>query len=404
MQFRSWKLAPGFVTFKTYTTGGGIAVSVLTSDPSFPNSPRETFYINSFNTRLAYPDDTHEGYGGWLSGVFIPPTTGNWLFYLNADNGSELSLNPTGNTPSGKILLLSAADSTTFAAAASAPQALTAGQPYYIEALYKENTGGDYCRVAAKLDTDPTEPGALLPLTGDKLGTYLAPGGYGLAITVQPATQQATRSSASQFLGLETFNAGNARFSVNNGIEGANATLPAESWLYRPAEGVWNVSGSEGVKNSALSSPAYLVKTGGQLNLTFEHRYHFEKDTVNWDGGVVRVSKNGGPYVYVNTTNIVGENYALDRLIGGNSPPLNGRYAFNGISAGFATSNYVTSTANLGSFVPGDLVSIQFLGAWDEGFAETPPGWEINSVSFSPSVEYAPADGLVTFKIGRAHV
>jgi hypothetical protein len=40
----------------------------------------------------------------------------------------------------------------------SVPIPLLAGQAYYIEGLYKENTGGDYYRVVARLDGQPVRP------------------------------------------------------------------------------------------------------------------------------------------------------------------------------------------------------------------------------------------------------
>ena len=76
----------------------------------------------------------------------IPPTSGNWIFYLSSDDAGELYLNPTGKAASEKTLLTAeTACCNGFAAHASAPQSLTAGQSYYIEALYKEGGGGDYC-------------------------------------------------------------------------------------------------------------------------------------------------------------------------------------------------------------------------------------------------------------------
>lgn len=396
---RSWKLAPGFVTFQTYDAGGGNSVSILTSHPSFPNSPRETLYLDAFDTRRAYPDDSHESYGGRLSGVFIPPTTGNWIFYLNADDGSELYLNPVNADPAGKMLIQSRVDCcATFGANASAPQFLMANQPYYLEALYKEGGGGDYCRVAAKLDTDPAEPGTLSPIPSSMLGTYINPLGLSLAITAHPTNAATTRSEASQILGLEGFNAGSGKFTVISGIEGGSAPPANSSWLYQPAQGVWNVLGADGVRNSALSSPYYYVTTAGTISMTFAHRYNFEKDTVNWDGGLVRVSANRGPYTTVPGTSITGDTYQTDRTIGGNSPPLRNQFAYNGQSAGFVTTNYVTSTADLGTFNEGDVLSVQFIAAWDEGTIAAPaPAWEITSVDFSPSVENSSADGAVTF-------
>ena len=399
VQVKTWKIAPGFVTFETYDAGGGNAVSILTSHPSFPNSPREKFYITAFDTRKVYPDNSHENYGGRLTGVFIPPTSGNWIFYLNADDGSELYLNPTGPAADGKVLIQSRADCcATFAANASTPQSLVAGQAYYLEALYKEGGGGDYCRVAAKLETDPADPATLTPIPGAWLGTFVNPVGVSIAITQNPVSQIAAKSSAAQIIGLEDFNTDNGEFSVINGIEGANQPAPTEQWLYDSTRGSWAANGGEGVKNSSLNSPFLIVSAAGGVSVIFSHRYNFEKDTVNWDGGIVRVSVNRGPYTTVPSTSITGDTYATDRTIGGNSPPLNGQFAYNGLSPDFAAGTFVTSTANLGTFNVGDVISVQFLGAWDEGFVATPaPNWEINSVEFSPALESNYADGTVTF-------
>ena len=50
--FRTWKVVPGFLTFETYNTPeAGVEIIKLTSAPTFPFDPRETFYINSFDTR-----------------------------------------------------------------------------------------------------------------------------------------------------------------------------------------------------------------------------------------------------------------------------------------------------------------------------------------------------------------
>ncbi len=396
----TWKLATGYLTFETYTTGPGEAVSLLTSNPNFPNNPRETFYLNAFNSRLVYPDDSHEGYGGRISGVFIPPTSGNWIFYLSSDDSSELYLNPAGPESAGKILLTAETGCCNgFAAHTSSPQPLLANQPYYIEALYKEGGGGDYCKVAAKLDTDPTDPNSLFPIATGLLGTYVSPVGLSLTITTNPTNQSVSISTPPQSLGLETFTSGTAKFHVLNGIEGGNVPAPSELWLYN-AYGTWSAIGGDGIKNSALTSPDYFVTTAGPISLTFSHRYNFEYDNpgTRWDGGLLRISVNGGLYVTVPAASITGNSYQTDAVIGGNCPPVRGQFAFNGQSPGFTSSNFVTSVAALGTFNVGDVLSIQFLAAWDDSYVPPPaPGWEITSLSFSPSVENSSADSAATF-------
>lgn len=403
---QTWKVASGFVTFDVYDTGGGNDVAILTSHPSFPDNPQVTYYLPGFDTRKVFPTNSREGYGGRLTGVFIPPTSGNWIFYLSSDDSSELYFNPNGKEPSGKALLTAeTACCNGFASHASAPQTLIAGEQYYIEALYKEGGGGDYCQVAAKLDTDPTDPNTLSPIPASWLGTYVNPVGLGVTITKNPTNQYISRSSPATVVGAEDFTAGDAGYTVLNGIEGGNVPGPTELWLYSGTSGSWAANGGEGVKNSALSTAFLTVTTPGAVTVTFSHRYNFEDDGgdpagIRWDGGLVRVSINRGAYTTVLSSAITGENYKTDKLIGGNCPPVRGQYAFNGQSPGFAAGTFVTSTATLGTFAAGDVISVQFLGAWDEGFVATPaPNWEISSVEFSPALENTGADGAVTFMV-----
>src|SRR6266508_4861135 len=143
--------------------------------------------MSGFDTRTVYPNDSHEGYGALMFGYFIPPTSGNWIFYLRSDDSSRLFLNPNGSDAAGKIMIQEeTACCGPFSGHASAPQALTAGQQYYIEAILKEGTGGDFCQVAAKLDTDPSNPDTLSPIPGANLAAPADPVGATLAITQQP--------------------------------------------------------------------------------------------------------------------------------------------------------------------------------------------------------------------------
>jgi hypothetical protein len=74
----------GFLNFASYKNIGGTAVSALTGDPRFPNSPDETGYLSQFDTRTFYPTDALENYGGRITGYFVPPTSGDWLLYCAA--------------------------------------------------------------------------------------------------------------------------------------------------------------------------------------------------------------------------------------------------------------------------------------------------------------------------------
>lgn len=393
--FRTTKVVPGFVTFEAYNTPeAGVEIAKLLSAPTFPFDPRETFYITSFDTRRAYPDDSHEQYGARLSGVFIPPTSGNWIFYLSSDDSSELHLNPAGKDGAGKILMTAETGCCNgFAAHPSAPQTLTAGEAYYIEAIYKEGGGGDFCRVAAKLESDPTDPNTLSPIPAAWLGTFVLPVGLGINITQNPEDQIASQSKGTQSVGLEDFNTSGAGFTVvtPNAFQGT-------PWTHSTGTGSWQVNQLDpenGVANTTfLLSPPLSVAQSGALTVTVVHRWSLE--VANWDGCKLQVSINGGAFNAVPGTAFSAGGYN-GTVVAGNSI-LTGQEAWVLTSDGHQDPTYVTSVANVGDLNAGDTVQLRLVYAGDTN-TKGPflPSWEVNSVEFSPALESNFADAAVTF-------
>jgi hypothetical protein len=90
--------------FETYNVvGSGNIDDLISNQPNFPNNPRERALIAGFDSRLAYADDSHENYAGRLTGLFIPPVSGNWVFHLRSDDPGRLFINPTGPSAAGKV-------------------------------------------------------------------------------------------------------------------------------------------------------------------------------------------------------------------------------------------------------------------------------------------------------------
>jgi hypothetical protein len=151
---------PGQVLFRAYPTGGNTAIGELTNHSSFPNSPDYVALIPNMNSRSAggiYADNSRNNYGGTIAGHFIPPVSGNWIFYVSADDDGQLVMNTNGPSPTGATQMRFAPGCCRALSSGSDPSpviSMIAGQAYYIEGRFKEGGGGDYLEVGARLAGD----------------------------------------------------------------------------------------------------------------------------------------------------------------------------------------------------------------------------------------------------------
>lgn len=139
---------PGTISYAIYDgIGSGNYVSNLTSNARFPTDPTSERQITS-----AEGDSNRaDSYGSVLRGYLIPPTSGNYTFYIATDDNGELWMS-TSTNPASMTLIANITGSGNAAAPeqwnkyssqTSVARALTAGQAYYIEARHKEGTGND---------------------------------------------------------------------------------------------------------------------------------------------------------------------------------------------------------------------------------------------------------------------
>ena len=369
-----------------------VTVFNLTSDPRYPNHPDWTAFIPGFNSRLIFPDDSHTGYGDHITGFFVPPTNGNYIFYIKSDDASQFYFNPNGSDAAGSTFQM---EETGCCHGFSAnptlqPLALTNGQLYYMESIHKEGGGGDYVQVATKLESDSTPADALSPIAGNLLGILADPVGASVTITQQPANVLAVYrgADAPQAVFSENFNTANGGLTMN--IFGT-PTIAFSPWAWDSARGTWSCSGSNscfGPIGTGLTLPAITMAKSGGVVLTFAHRYSFEgfnaSDGTAWDGGQVRLSVNGGPFATVPAANFSTNGYLAP--IGGTinaaltTTPGWINAAFVGESTNYASEAYLTSVASLGFFNAGDILRIQFATSWDDCSEGTEPNWEIDSM------------------------
>lgn len=130
-------------------SGGNLAD--LTNNAAYPGRPDSLEVMTDFDSKR----DIANSYGSRARAVLVPPATGQYRFWLSADNGAVLNLSMSPN-PAGISTIASVPDAqwsdsdqwTKFASQTSGFITLNAGQKYYLEVIQKEDNGGDFLQVA----------------------------------------------------------------------------------------------------------------------------------------------------------------------------------------------------------------------------------------------------------------
>jgi len=153
----------------TGITGGDI--NNLLSHPDFPDNPDGSDYLTTFEVVQGSISDLVDEYGARVRGYFHPPETGEYTFWIICDDEGQLSLSPEGSSSHAEVIARSIRSSQLenwirYTGQQSMPITLEAGKKYYIEAVYKQNTGGNRLRVAYGPE------GAQVIIPGSELSPY----------------------------------------------------------------------------------------------------------------------------------------------------------------------------------------------------------------------------------------
>ncbi|HCO96149.1 MAG TPA: hypothetical protein DIU00_19780, partial [Phycisphaerales bacterium] len=224
----------------------------LTGSSNYPNNPDVTENLTSFSSDLDL-----DNYGGRIHGWLYAPGTGDYTFWLCADNQGELWLSTDDDSTNVRLIALESnwAGPNTWGTGEeqSDPIPLVAGNKYYIMALWKEGSGGDQCQVAWQGPGIPN----LTIIPGDNLSAY------------------------------EPLNAFGAK--PTNGAAGVTQT-PVLEWkpgLQAVSHEVYFGTNEEAVRNTAKTSPEYKgTKSLGDESydpgkLNWEAVYYWRIDEVN---------------------------------------------------------------------------------------------------------------------------
>ncbi|GAB4423474.1 MAG: hypothetical protein OHK0039_40060 [Bacteroidia bacterium] len=141
-------LVPGSIVREYWTGISGSDVASLTGNGAYPDHASGSSTLTSFTG----PTNTADNYGTRVRGYLLPPTSGNYSFWVTGDDEIQLWLS-TDASPGNATQVChipghtGTSEFTKYSTQHSATIALTGGVSYYIELLHKEGGGGDHFAV-----------------------------------------------------------------------------------------------------------------------------------------------------------------------------------------------------------------------------------------------------------------
>jgi len=129
-----------------------------------------------------------------------------------------------------------------------------------------------------------------------------------------------------------------------------------------------------------LDSPVFTVPVGANdLKMSFDHWMSSEG---GYDGGNLKISVNGGPWMLVQASDFIYNAYngTLLTAAGGNNNPMAGQPAFMGTDAGSLSGSWGRSIVNLAPYAaPGAKVQLRFEMGTD--YCSGTTGWFVDDVN-----------------------
>jgi len=292
----------------------GNSVDDLRNSPKFPNRPDRTDTVNTFESWDHNEVNEFEMYGQRLSGYILPPVTGNYVFYICSDDGSELWLSSDEN-PSTKRLIAREPEwhpARTWTGNArqsnrenvSQPIFLTYGKRYYVEALMKEGIIGDNLGVTWRKPGDPVPENGSPPIPGEYLRQFIQTDA--LIITAQPVAQTAYKGDCARFT-VEASGREPLRYQWRfngNELTGATDRVLTLCDTTPTKAGAYDVIVSDQLsRRTSQSAPLRIIDlptiTGPITNVANKHKYYL-LDVSSWSAAEVAAKRLGGHLATIN--------------------------------------------------------------------------------------------------------
>ncbi len=206
---------PGYLTYEYYP--GKTRDDIESGNAGTPSTSGSVVGSDKSGVIPTFESGTNfaDNYSNRVYGYFVPPTTGDYVFFLACDDDGDLFLSTDATAANKKLIAQESgwsavrsynsvgggstvgdkrSDQCTVSAwptatGTGAKITLTANQKYYIEAVHHEGGGGDNLAVTYKLASGPDPKNGDAPtLTGKVIATDVAsaPPAPHIAITAQP--------------------------------------------------------------------------------------------------------------------------------------------------------------------------------------------------------------------------
>jgi len=261
---------PGFALHEYYSSNPGRA-AIENNTAGVPDWSMASTAFEVGDTGVEIADN----FCDQLIGFFIPPTTGNYVFFCNGDDDTDLFVS-TDSSASGRRLVAQETawgtgplqwgsssgnptqvrsdtfvDPTTGSTPYSNGIPLVAGQKYFMQCVHHQGGGATYSCITYELTTEPNYPnppasGTLSAIRGSQLGTYV------------PKCTYVTFTNQPQSVTVNNFSS--ATFTAGGTTDSTTAIGGEDDWrqyFSNYMEFEWYTNGAlvAGVTNSALTLP-----------------------------------------------------------------------------------------------------------------------------------------------------
>ncbi|MGI4759513.1 MAG: PA14 domain-containing protein [Janthinobacterium lividum] len=189
----------GSIGWEQWTNVNGQSINAIPTQ----KSPDNTAVLTQFESAQNIGDN----YGARIRGYICPPQDGSYVFQIAGDDDCQLWLS-TDDNAGNKVMIASVNGYTNYgewskyASQHSVAIPLLAGRRYYVEALHKENGGGDFVSVGWTLPGGAVEA----PIAGSHLIPFGTVASLSSARTTSAlATGDATSAAADATTGLSVY-------------------------------------------------------------------------------------------------------------------------------------------------------------------------------------------------------